>query len=323
MAHHYAELRLLPILLFLFAVGRSSAITVQIFETAPAVCTYATGGLSVGVFGGTPPYSIQWSTGATTTEITDLVAGTYSVTVTDDLGEEASANYTLTVLPLYGGAIGLPNCPGGLAGSEFRMLGPGGMYSIGQAPITINGPYVVYDLNGNEPWEQGIYIQPTDFWPAPGTTVNLPFTDATGCPGNMSFTIPAPPAYPEVQILAVEPSCPGSGYGGVTFQTGVSPNQDTYYIELFQDNTSYGILNEPSNYKINIKLELVGGLLILGGKITSASKRRPSRWTTYPPATTGCASTPGILPTCNGWRTSSVWVGKAAAPIPCCSRCLR
>jgi len=247
MAKIYSRCQLLSTVLFLLLAGPSLAITVQIYEEAPTVCTYAIGALSVGISGGTPPYTIQWSTGATTSVITDLPAGTYSVTVSDDLGDQASANYTLFAAPLFAGAIGLPDCPDESNGPPFRMLGPGSIHSIGQAPITINGPYQALDLVGVEPWERGIYIQPFSGWPAPGTNVSVPFTDATGCPGTLDFTIPQPPAYPEIQILSVEPSCPGNGYGGVVFQAGVAPNQDWYTIELLQGSTNYGAINPPTN----------------------------------------------------------------------------
>ncbi|MBL7982017.1 MAG: DUF11 domain-containing protein [Flavobacteriales bacterium] len=235
-------------LLVLFVPSRSWAIEVQINEDAPTVCTYQVGALSAWVSGGTPPFSFQWSNGATTETITGLAAGTYSVTVTDGLGEQATDEHVLQQYPLYGGAAGLPNCPGGIMGSEFRMLGNTSVYATGMAPITINGPYEVFHFNGSESWQQGIYIQATGSWPPPGTMVQLPFTDATGCPGTIQFTIPQPPAYPEVEILSVEPACPGNAYGGVTFQTSVSPNQDGYYIELIQGNSNYGTINPPSNY---------------------------------------------------------------------------
>lgn len=46
--------------------------------------------------GGQPPYSFAWSNGEMTDTIRDLVAGTYTVSVTDNAGAEASASATLT-----------------------------------------------------------------------------------------------------------------------------------------------------------------------------------------------------------------------------------
>src|SRR5206468_1497970 len=46
--------------------------------------------------GGTPAYSYSWNTGATTASINSLVAGTYSVTVTDAHSCTASCSYTVT-----------------------------------------------------------------------------------------------------------------------------------------------------------------------------------------------------------------------------------
>ena len=43
----------------------------------------ATGSVTLTVSGGTAPYTYLWSNGATTQDLTDVIAGTYSVTVTD------------------------------------------------------------------------------------------------------------------------------------------------------------------------------------------------------------------------------------------------
>lgn len=56
---------------------------------------YCNGMVEIGVDGGTPDYSFEWSNGRTTQQITDLCAGDYTVTVTDANG--CQANYTTTV----------------------------------------------------------------------------------------------------------------------------------------------------------------------------------------------------------------------------------
>src|SRR5438552_14136995 len=44
----------------------------------------ATGAVNLTVSGGTPGYTYLWSNGATTTNLSSVVANTYRVTVTDD-----------------------------------------------------------------------------------------------------------------------------------------------------------------------------------------------------------------------------------------------
>jgi hypothetical protein len=53
------------------------------------------GTASVTASGGTPPYTYLWNTGATTSSISGLVAGTYSVTVTDAKGCTAECSTTV------------------------------------------------------------------------------------------------------------------------------------------------------------------------------------------------------------------------------------
>ncbi|QHT71624.1 T9SS type B sorting domain-containing protein [Rhodocytophaga rosea] len=54
------------------------------------------GSISVTVSGGTAPYKYKWSTGATTASISGLVAGTYTITITDANTCSVSQTITLT-----------------------------------------------------------------------------------------------------------------------------------------------------------------------------------------------------------------------------------
>lgn len=70
---------------YVVTVGSTPPITVALFMTNDS-CPSPTGTGYVSIQGGQGPFSILWSNGATTSYISQLTAGTYSVTVTDANG---------------------------------------------------------------------------------------------------------------------------------------------------------------------------------------------------------------------------------------------
>ncbi len=69
---------------------------------------------------GTTPYTYSWSGGQTTTSVTGLSAGTYTVTVTDHNGETGSATAAITqpaTLSISAGVTANVSCNGGANGS--------------------------------------------------------------------------------------------------------------------------------------------------------------------------------------------------------------
>jgi len=114
----------------------------------------------VTVTGGTPPYTYQWNTGATTHVVTDLSPGTYTVTVTDANGCQQLATITIGPVsnPLCGFIMGrvlkdsLDNCisdPGeqGLLNWIVRADDSGGNSYYGVSDST--GTYRISVEEGN------------------------------------------------------------------------------------------------------------------------------------------------------------------------------
>ncbi len=88
-------------------------------NTVDANCGLSTGSATSAVSGGTSPYTYSWSTGATTSSISGLASGAYSLTVTDATGctsinnfnigagsTPAVINYTPTYVACFGGSTG-------------------------------------------------------------------------------------------------------------------------------------------------------------------------------------------------------------------------
>ncbi|PQJ10857.1 hypothetical protein CJD36_012870 [Flavipsychrobacter stenotrophus] len=137
-------------------VASSSPVNVAMANTSPSCLFTSDGSVHATVWGGTTPYSYNWSTGASTSTITSLDEGYYSVYVTDATGCTAH-NYTYLL-------------PGTTSTSCY---------------CTISGT-VYHDLNGNctqdagEPGIQGIQIHCSGW----GYT----YTNAAG---HYSFIVPS------------------------------------------------------------------------------------------------------------------------------------
>ncbi|MBK6965471.1 MAG: SprB repeat-containing protein [Bacteroidales bacterium] len=60
-----------------------------------STCGNANGSVDLSVSGGTPAYTYAWSNGATTQDLVNVVANTYSVTITDANGCTATSSATV------------------------------------------------------------------------------------------------------------------------------------------------------------------------------------------------------------------------------------
>ena len=119
----------------------------------------------------TPPFSIRWSTGDTTTQLTNLAAGTYVVTVTDASGCPVTDRLVIaeTPLPEVGLQTTPETCPNENDGS-----------------LTLSGaPGLLYSLNGSAFTGSTVYpnLAPGDY--------SLVVLDENDCEQDLSFSITA------------------------------------------------------------------------------------------------------------------------------------
>jgi len=78
--------------------------------TNPSCPDYNNGAIDLNPAGGIPPFSYTWSNGATTEDVSGLVAGTYSVTVTD--GNGCQSEYTIELSDEQDTEAPVISCPG-------------------------------------------------------------------------------------------------------------------------------------------------------------------------------------------------------------------
>lgn len=89
-------------------INPSSTMTSSVYAINP-VCPATTGTVGVTVTGSAPPFSYLWSTGATTLTVSGVSAGSYSCTITDNVGC-SQIRYT-NVFPTSPINIGLSSTP--------------------------------------------------------------------------------------------------------------------------------------------------------------------------------------------------------------------
>lgn len=191
--------------------------------------------------GGVPPYLYTWSTGQTTPIITNLSAGTYSLTVVDAKGcpfSIVSTDILEPATPLLVNANQIRQACFGSNNGEALAAASGS-----------NGPPYTFS------WSNGASgPSPANFTKG---TYTVTATDAKGCTGTQSVTIVEWDSI-QVNVALVLPSCQGlsdgqaavnlvsggAGNGDVAnyaFQWSVPGSPDTIYLNGLGGGQTYGL----------------------------------------------------------------------------------
>ncbi|MGV3637933.1 MAG: SprB repeat-containing protein, partial [Flavobacteriales bacterium] len=254
----------------------ASAMTVGV-GVQNETCSYSNGSVWAAVQGGVPPYSYLWSTGETTDALYNLSAGTYSVTVTDFVGTEITAEGTM-LSENYPTLQGITHsiCPG----QDYHDF-----FFPPQAPgLPDQGPWYTDQVPVGEVQTLGdITRYYLDFGQAPpGAGYSLTYFDSNGCSGIQTGIIGGPlPPWPDFAVVDVEGSCANSSEGSLTFAAVPESSLDTYWILKPQGGGEYDWLPvspdfeepnlftfsglEPGNYWLMHRLAVTYSMVQGGG----------------------------------------------------------
>jgi hypothetical protein len=184
----------------------------------PACGNSNTGSINITPSNGLPPYSYQWSNGATTQNIASLGAGTYTVTINDF---SSASGFTAPVV------------------LSFTVTQPDPLIvNIDYNPILCNGQSTAVNVAG---FGGTGSISGTGIFNLNAGTYTYTITDANGCNATSTFTIPEPTAL--VTSSSATPIACNGGNSTITINAngGTSPYTGTGNFSVNAGSYSYNV----------------------------------------------------------------------------------
>ena len=186
---------------------------------------FATGTINANPVGGQAPYTYLWSNGQTTQTVNGLVAGTYTVVVTDNLGCTINGSATITQ----------PAAPILLQQTHVNILCFGN--NTGSIDLTVSGGTVPYTYL----WSNGATTQ--DINSLVAGTYNVTVTDANGCISVLSVNVTQPALPLTVGSVVTNVTCFGQTNGAIDITPLGGTGPFTYFWTTGQ--TTEDINNIP------------------------------------------------------------------------------
>jgi gliding motility-associated-like protein len=218
-----------------YTITQPAAVNATAATTNASCNGTSTGSIVLSPAGGTPGYTYLWSNGATTKDLTNVPAGSYTVTITDSRScNRAAGPFTINQpVPITAtGTLTNVACHGGSTGAISISTPTGGTPSYSYS------------------WSNGATSR--DLTGLAAGTYTLTITDANGCKGTLpTFTITQPAAIASVGAVT-NVVCNGTPSGAVNISTptgGVAP-----YTYLWNNSaTTQNLINIPEgNYSVVI-----------------------------------------------------------------------
>jgi gliding motility-associated-like protein len=194
------------------------AVTPSTVISAVSCYGFSNGSIDLSVVGGTPGYTYVWNTGATTQDISGLVSGTYTVTITDANGCVSTHSYVVTQ----------PSAPLTLNTSQVNVL------CYGNASGFIN----LITTGGTSPYSYAWSNAATteDIFNLLAGTYSVDVTDLNGCTASTQVTITQPAAGISLQETHVNVTCYGANNGSIDITpSGGTPGTSPAYSYLWSN----------------------------------------------------------------------------------------
>lgn len=204
----YAEIGILGV-----TVTVSNPLTIDNVTAIDPLCFGGSdGSISLTISGGQAPYSYVWSPNVSTTNsATGLVAGPYTITITDSNLDQVVQNVTLTDPAVFAASCSTnPTiCVGDTVQLNPGLFGGTAPYSLVWTPNS-----EISDVNVEMPF----------VWPSSTTIYDLTATDANGCLSNCSVTVTVNPLpVPDLITNTISGCGPLSvSFSNTTFGTDVN-----------------------------------------------------------------------------------------------------
>lgn len=187
-------------------INQTAGFTATINSVTDENCADGAGEIDIDVSGGTNPYTFVWSNAATSEDLTNLSAGDYSVTVTDNSGcsvvLSATVNNITTGLALASATVQPDNCGSGQGFIDLSLTG-------GTQPYTFlwSNTATTEDISGLTAGDYTCLI-----------------SDNSGCSINQTWTITDASGGTTITSVVTDEVCgQGNGTIEVTANGGVAP----------------------------------------------------------------------------------------------------
>ncbi|NDD19715.1 MAG: hypothetical protein EBZ30_04990 [Flavobacteriia bacterium] len=209
----------------LVSISGSAAFTVTSSLTHVGCFGASSGMIELSLLNAVSPISYQWTHGPTTEDLTNLTAGTYTITIIDGTGCSETQSFTITQ-------------PANLSLSSVVTDATCNGFSDGAIDLTISGGTAPYSIV----WDNGTYTT-EDLSGITAASYQVEVTDANGCFVSATYVVSQPTPFLATAALLAPINC----FGGTTSLTATATGGAAPYTYLWSTGaTTKTVSNVPA-----------------------------------------------------------------------------